>query len=361
MKAEDRKKTGPWKGRRRIAWIAGTTVVVLGLTGTVTYAMVRPEDDSLAQVPGTTQVVRTTLVDMEQVDGALQYEPARTLTAAGDAGILTWLPEEGEAIARGETVYRADDDPRVLMYGNTPFYREMSQGDRGKDVAVLESNLAELGYSGFTEDDCYTWATAQVVRQWQRDEGLEQTGEVGPGQVVVTSGKVRVGDVLAELGGSAGGDVLELTHTQRTVGVDLEVRRSHMVDEDGEVEIELPDGEVLDAEVEEIGGSVEAAEDSDSLEDATVPVTVLPVDEEELGDYDIAPVTVNIEAGRAEDVLAVPVEALVALREGGHGVQTVGADGSTDYVAVETGEFADGLVEVSGEGLEEGQEVGVPE
>ena len=51
-----------------------------------------------------------------------------------------------------------------------------------------------------------------------------------------------------------------------------------------------------------------------------------------------------------EGVLAVPVGALVALSEGGYAVQ-VATEG---LVAVETGLFAKGLVEVTGDGVAEG-------
>ena len=59
------------------------------------------------------------------------------------------------------------------------------------------------------------------------------------------------------------------------------------------------------------------------------------------------------------DVLAVPVQALVALAEGGYGLEVV--DGSsTRYLPVRTGLFAAGRVEVAGEGLREGLTVGMP-
>jgi hypothetical protein len=60
-------------------------------------------------------------------------------------------------------------------------------------------------------------------------------------------------------------------------------------------------------------------------------------------------VTTSVHSG----VLAVPVGALVALREGGYAVQT--ADGR--YRAVQTGMFANGMVEISGDGLAEGLKV----
>jgi hypothetical protein len=59
-------------------------------------------------------------------------------------------------------------------------------------------------------------------------------------------------------------------------------------------------------------------------------------------------------------VLAVPVTALVALAEGGYGVEVVDSRGSR-LVGVEIGMFsdADDLVEVTGD-LDEGDEVVVP-
>jgi hypothetical protein len=64
-------------------------------------------------------------------------------------------------------------------------------------------------------------------------------------------------------------------------------------------------------------------------------------------------------SSKKENVLAVPVGALVALAEGGYGVQVV--DGSTTkYVPVQTGMFADGKVEISGAGIAAGTVVGIP-
>jgi multidrug efflux system membrane fusion protein len=57
-------------------------------------------------------------------------------------------------------------------------------------------------------------------------------------------------------------------------------------------------------------------------------------------------------------VLAVPVGALLALAEGGYGLEVV-RGGTSAVVAVDTGMFADGKVEVSGGGIAEGTVVGV--
>jgi multidrug efflux pump subunit AcrA (membrane-fusion protein) len=70
-------------------------------------------------------------------------------------------------------------------------------------------------------------------------------------------------------------------------------------------------------------------------------------------------VEVEISNEEAEDALAVPVTALLALAGGGYGVEVREEDG-TRVVAVETGLFADGYVQVSGDGIREGTEVVVP-
>ena len=71
---------------------------------------------------------------------------------------------------------------------------------------------------------------------------------------------------------------------------------------------------------------------------------------------DQAPVTVNITTATATDVLAVPVSALVELLGGGYAVQ-VEESGQLHYVGVQLGLFANGMVEVSGQGLTEGQHI----
>jgi hypothetical protein len=67
---------------------------------------------------------------------------------------------------------------------------------------------------------------------------------------------------------------------------------------------------------------------------------------------------VVVNGDQRADVLAVPVTALLALSEGGFGVEVIKPDGTTSIVAVDTGMFADGQVEINGEGIGEGTVVG---
>jgi multidrug efflux pump subunit AcrA (membrane-fusion protein) len=88
-----------------------------------------------------------------------------------------------------------------------------------------------------------------------------------------------------------------------------------------------------------------------------VPVTIDVDDPSGLPAIDAAPVVVEVVTDRRDGVLAVPVNALVALLEGGYAVEIVEDDGSHRYVRVDPGLFQDGMVEVTGEGLEAGDTV----
>ncbi|MFC5801728.1 peptidoglycan-binding protein [Streptomyces formicae] len=374
------------RGRRRrpvrtvliaAAVVATATAGGLAATG----ALGGGSDDGTAAAPSgppsTAKVRKTTLTRTETVGGSLGYGEAVPVQApapaggakGGGTGVVTWLPAEGTTIKRGAPVYSVDDKKVPLLYGSTPLYRALKTGSEGKDVEQLERNLAELGYGGFTVDEEFTGATADAVEEWQDDLGGAETGTVAPGDAVVATGARRVADVQATSGSAAGGPVLTWTGTERIVTVDLEVQYEDLVDDGTKATVALPDGTEVDAEVDGIGTAATAAPAENGTAasggkgasgEATIPVTLTVKDQKKLGRYQAAPVDVTLKAETREDVLAVPVNALVALREGGYALETVGAQG-IEYVPVELGMFAGGTVEISGTGVTDGLVVGVPE
>jgi len=318
-------------------------------------------------VTATAEVTRTDLVETASVAGTLGYGEASAL-ASRSAGTVTWLPAEGRRITRGHTLFEVDERPVTLMYGAVPMYRTLSDGAEGLDVEQLEQNLRALGYTGFTVDEEFTGATADAVRDWQADRGLTETGTVDPGQLVFATGAVRVAGHQVDLGAGVapGGPVLQVTGTGQLVTVDLDVVDRTLATKGAAVTVELPDGTALDGRISSIGTVAEASSDESSDqpgastdESATIKVTVTLDDGESSGPFDEAPVTVYFESERHEDVLTVPVSALVPLGDGEYGVRVV-ADGVTREVPVETGAYADGRVEVTGDGLDEGTLVEVP-
>jgi len=325
----------------------------------------QPAAAAEARPTATATATRQTLVDTAQVRGTLGFgSPTRVADRLG--GTLTWLPVPGAAVRRGEVLFRVDERPVVLVHGAVPAYREMSAGMQGSDVRQLEENLRALGYTGFDVDDRFTATTTTAVRRWQQALGVERTGAIAWGQVVFASGDVRV----AGAGGGVGEDAaVSVTGTERVVTVSLDVERRDLAPVGGAVELVLPDGSSLGGTVAAATTVVESSEGSgggegrggEGAEETTrVQVVITPADQRRLAEYDRASVEVTFAAERRDDVLTVPVEALLALAEGGYGVEVVGAAGGTRVVAVETGLFAKGLVEVSGGDLTDGASVVVP-
>jgi hypothetical protein len=147
------------------------------------------------------------------------------------------------------------------------------------------------------------------------------------------------------------GFVLRYTGTEKLVTMLLEFSDLAFVRVEHEVMVTLPDGDRVRGVISDIGTSLTAQRQTEA-------VVKIP-DQRALGVLEAASVDVEFVTVRRRDVLAVPVTALLALPEGGYGVEVV--DGRTvRTVAVSTGMFAGGRVEISGEDIVEGVRVALP-
>jgi hypothetical protein len=361
---------------RRKLLITGAAAAILGgvVTGFV-LAWGSAGEGSAAKPalpPATADVTRTTLVEMKTMAGALGYGDPVPLSAAG-SGTLTWIAPVGSTVKRGGPLFNVDERPVVALYGSLPLYRPLGVGTKGRDVRQLERNLAALGRTGFTVDNTYTTATATAIGSWQATVGLPAAGTIERGQVVFTPGPVRIAGHVARVGATIGGEsaeggapVLTYTGTTRVVTVELEAADRPLAAKGRTVTVRIPDVRALRGRISQVG-TVLTAEGAPADEgaapaaaDAVVEVTVTIANQKALGSLDAAPVDVDFVSDRREGVLAAPVVALLALPEGGFGVEVV--EGSTTrIVPVRTGMFAGGLVEITGEGIAEGVKVGVPQ
>jgi hypothetical protein len=327
--------------------------VVAAATGQLGRRGASPASAALTAPPATATVAKRTLTRSETVSGSLGYgDVVPVPAAAGGRGMVTWLPAEGDVLERGDTVYRVDQKQVPLLYGSIPLYRTLSTGSKGADVRQLERNLGALGYAGFTVDDRYTAATGNAVRAWQKDLGRAKTGRVEPGDAVVSSGARRVAELVAQPGTAATGALLKWTGTGRIVDVDLNTDYADLIRLGAAAAVELPDGGRAAAKVTGIGTPTSNAKG----DGATLPVELTVTDQRKLGRYQVARVKVELAAETHRDVLAVPVDALVARPGGGYAVVTGGR-----HLAVRTGIFADSYVEISGAGVVAGLTVGVPQ
>ncbi|NUT07827.1 MAG: peptidoglycan-binding protein [Hamadaea sp.] len=353
--------------RRRVRTAAGTggAVLVAGVAAVAAFGFGGGTETPSAgahQPPATAPVTRETLTETKTVTGTLGYGDPTTVSAKGPAGTVTWLAPEGSTVSRGHPVYKVDAQPVVLLYGSTPFYRTLTTGLDGDDVNTLESNLKALGYTGFTVDDEFTSSTADAVRRWQEDLGLPETGRVEISRVVVAPGQIRVAEHKTDPGSAATGPLLAYTGIMRVVTVALDVADQQLVHKGVSAQITLPGGTAVAGTVASVGTVATKATSgsgANQTSTTTVDVVVTVADQKKLGTLDEAPVDVVLVADRHENVLTVPVGALLALQEGGYGVLVVDGSG-TRYAAVQTGLFAAGKVELTGGEVTEGMTVGVP-
>jgi Putative peptidoglycan binding domain/HlyD family secretion protein len=355
---------------RRLGVAAAAGVVLCGAAWwTGARAGSRDGDQDAGGEPATTTaaVTRRDLRAQEEVDGTLGYGEAR-LVGNGREGTITGLPEEGAVVTRGKALYRVDGRPVPLFYGRLPAWRELSVGvDDGPDVRQLEHNLVALGYDPdrtITVDDHFSWATRAAVERWQEAAGLEETGTFAKGDAVWQPGPVRVGKLKAAVGDPArpGSPLLEVTDTGRQVTIDLDASRQPYVRVGDRVDLELPGGRTTTGRVASVGkvAAAPAGDDGDGGGgDPTVELVVTLDKPKQTGSLDQAPVDASITTEVRRGVLAVPVNALLALAEGGYAVE-VERQRRRDLVGVATGLFADGQVEVSGQGLAAGDRVVVP-
>jgi peptidoglycan hydrolase-like protein with peptidoglycan-binding domain len=331
----------------------------------------------------TAAVTRQTLTQTATAPGTLGFgDPVQVSNRL--AGTYTALSAVATTVTRGHRLFAVDDHPVTLMYGLLPAYRELKKGVTGDDVMELEQNLADLGYGDFTVDTKFSAKTEAAVRRWQKDTGQKTTGTVALGQVVFLPGPSRVSEDKVAVGdaAAAGQQVMSATDTTRTVRTQLKLADKPLAVRGGKVTVALPDGSTVPATVAmaasgaAAGGAAGSGTDAGAQGDGgtgagsgtgaggdpTVQVLVAlsgAKAQRAAASFDGASVVVTFTALVHRNVLAVPVEALVALADGGYGLQVVDGTDSR-YVPVTTGMFASGKVEVSGPGIAPGVRVGVP-
>jgi peptidoglycan hydrolase-like protein with peptidoglycan-binding domain len=357
----------------RRLWIAGVAVVVLG--GSIAIAaMARgsgSDEPKTKLPPATAKVTKTTLVETKTVAGTLGYGDPVPVDATA-TGTLTWIASVDSTVDRGQPLFKVDERPVVALYGSLPLYRPLQVGTVGADVRQLEQNLTALGYAGLADVDTYTSDTAAVVQAWQGDLGLPQSGVVEPDQVVVTPGPIRIAEDAARVGDQASGggregsaSVLSYTGTSKLVTIELALADRALATQGRTVTVTVPGAGIVEGTISAVSAVATTQEQAggtgggprSATEEARVQVTVTIADQAALGSLDAAPVDVDLVSDERKDVLAVPVTALLALPDGGFGVEVVDG-GTTHLLAVRTGLFAAGRVEISGSGIAEGVTVG---
>lgn len=230
----------------------------------------------------------------------------------------------------------------------------------GEDVKAVEQFLVDIGVAKASDlgvDETWTPATTAAVKRWQHTLGVTEDGTVRAGDLVPSGSakSLRVQARKAAIGAnvSQAAPILETTEAVRKVTVDLDVKLRAIARPDAPVMITLPDSTKASGRITKVG-AVAVAGTGDQASKRTVTVDVA-LDSEGDG-WDGAPVTATFTGETRSQVLVVPVNALVALSGGGYGVEKMTAN-ARQYVRVETGLYADGMVEITRGAIAPGDKV----
>lgn len=361
---------GPARRRpsRRTA-IVVVGVVVLGAAAAIARSGDGDEAGTATRsaVTGTARAEERDLVVADAYEGRLGFGAASAVPA-GRNGVVTTVSAVGTTVGTGQTLFSVDLKPTVLLAGDVPAFRPLDvDASGGADVRQLEQALVDLGYGGgITVDEDFTSATATAVKAWEKALGrADPDGVVELGDVAFAPGAVRVAEITAAVGTQVKSDaaVVQVTPTTKVVTMDLGADAANRLEVGTAAGLELADGRTATGRVVAIAsGATQATAGSGPGGAPTVAVTVA-FDDPAAGDgLDSGTVDVTVERSRVDDAIAVPVTALLALAEGGYAVEVVdrtAADGSR-LVAVTVGTYADGFVEVKGDGIGPGTAVVVP-
>lgn len=344
---------------RRASAVAVLCTAAAVLAGCAGPSAIRPDDGASDAPTATATATRQDLIARDELNGSLRYRD-RTPLVAGRGGVVTWTPRVGSVIRRGGVVAEIDGGPTRLLRGDRPAWRRLAIGcPAGPDIRQLNDNLAALGYA--ERDDLprrrFDWRTQLAVVRWQDDLGLPRTGAVELGDVLFLPAAVRIGSVEARRGTWVGpGQVLAIaTGRHRAVTVDVDASQTAGLAKGTAVTVVLPDRTRLGATVRSLDRVVTPPAGADQV--ATVGAEIALADDPPRR-LVAAPVTVVVERVIADDVVTVPVGALLAVAGGGYVVERL-TPGGIERVPVDPGSFSLGLVEVRG-GVADGDEVVVP-
>ncbi len=354
-------------GRRGAALLAVLLVVAVVVVVVLVTGTSSTKPTTTVPVSGAVTVQRRNLVQSDTESGTIGYaNPQSVYDQIG--GTITWLPSVGQLIKPGQRLFEVGDQQVVLMNGTTPAYRDLTAGDSdGQDIRELNRSLVVLGFNPdrIVANDAWQPATSAGVEAFQKSLGETATGSLPLGQVVFLPGEEIVAAVDANLGspGGAGAGatpILQTTSAHLIVTVDLPPSSQSEARVGAPVSVEMQAGNTVPGVITAVSpvaanGSSAGGGSSSSGSQATIPVTIKLRGDISGAGLDQSAVSVSFASAVANNVLSVPVTALLATSGGGFVVQQARAPHR--LIAVTTGLFAAGYVQVSGAGIYSGLQV----
>lgn len=383
--------------------------IALGSAGVWFATQNQTDSSAVAETTNQTTLIEAQsrdLISIEEWAGTLQAGSNASVSAS-TGGTVTRIAAVGDSIELGGLLAEIDGNPVVALYGTVPQFREIDiESDPGADIRQLEENLVALGFDqGGTVlvDEVFTAETEAMVERWEVALGIDLAdGKVDAGQIAFIEGPSEVLDrtsvgnqvnpgqpLLTTLTLATSGfvpfvdetDVEAVSDATDAIPVDAElvdldtgddtpaVGRPVQRWESSEISVELavdvaevdtfeigrtvgvelPDGQIVNAEVVEVSN---VARTNQNTGETVVDVSIRPTEPIE-SLFTTGPIVVQIEQGSTLGAVVVPARSLIALAEGGHAIEIDGRG----LVGVELGSFDDGWVEVISGDVDAGEAI----
>ena len=251
--------------------------------------------------------------------------------------------------------------------------REMEEGE-GSVVDAAEALAIENAQKAYDEAlESYNKGVDKAAELQQAEEELEElqlaakSETFSPTNALASETPIIVGSYITSEGSvvAANSQMYNISSTGVEVVFQIDASDQDMVSIGDSVEVELPSEDRIKATISYIDPVVTQGQNGNFIE---VKLDISSTEGFKV--YDQAPVDVFVTSEVSQDVLYVPVNALIALAEGGYALEIYNGESEvgvfegvsgvdTTYVGVKIGVFADGFVEVSGN-ISEGMIVVVP-
>ena len=251
--------------------------------------------------------------------------------------------------------------------------REMEEGE-GSVVDGAEALAIENAQKAY--DDALKSYNEGVDQESELTKAKEELEELklsaksetfSPTNAYASESPIIIGSYISDIGSavSLNSQLYNISSIGIEVVFQVDASDQETVSLGDSVEIELPTDERVPTIITFIDQVVTQTQAGEFIE-----VILEVLNPNEIEAYDQAPVKVFVTTEVSENVLFVPVNALLALAEGGYALEVYEGEAEdgifqgesgvdTSYVAVEIGVFTDGFVEVKGN-ISEGQIVVVP-
>ena len=329
------------------------------------------------------------IADLNKANKALESARAQRL-ALDDAPTTADLNKADKALESAKASLKLAEHNRdelvegiattVAMYGQQPAWRSFEIGmSEGLDIFQLEQNLVALGYdetNSVLVDQEFDEHSRKAIETMQSLLGVSVTGELKFRDILFVPGPsvVQYSDSHAEIGVGIitstpilslipiekiiknTGDE-EVTKSLQKVNTSIEVVNKNLVELDLIVSIELPDESIISGTISDIGDIAVIPQGNQG--EPYLEIIISLEDTVSLPEWTGATVTVSVTKKLASGVLAAPVTSLLAILGGGYAIEII-ENSVSRLVPVSVGLYADGWVEIKGDGIKVGTEVVVP-